>query len=428
MFSDKTTSAPQRKEKIVPTDPKLNPPQDAIPAQLGARAEGPPGLLDLLLALAERKWTILGITLAGGLIMAVVAFLIPPMYTATASIMPPQQQQSTASALLGQLSPLAAAAGSNLGLKTPADLYVAILRSRTIADDLVQAFDLRRLYHEPTVSEAKKVLARRSSFSTGRDPLITITVEDRDPKRAAAIANAYVEELYKQNGRLALTESAQRRLFFERQLEAQKKALADAEAALKATQERTGVLQVNSQVESVIQSMARLRAEVVSRDVALSSLKKAATPQNPEVVRQEAELAVLREELKKLEASGDPRRPGDPMILTSQVPKVGLEYVRALRDLKYNETLFELLSKQYEAARIDEAKETPVIQVVDSAVPPERRSGPQRALLVFAGAFFSGIVACLVAIVRTRFVGSENAEKLRLLRSALIGSRRKSAE
>jgi len=167
--------------------------------------------------------------------MAVVAFLIPPMYTATASIMPPQQQQSTATALLGQLAPIAAVAGSNLGIRSPADLYVAILRSRTIADDLVTAFDLRRLYDKQTMADARKVLARRTSFSTGRDPLITISIEDRDPKRAAAMANAYVSELYKQNGRLALTESAQRRLFFERQMEGQKKALADAEAALKAT-------------------------------------------------------------------------------------------------------------------------------------------------------------------------------------------------
>jgi uncharacterized protein involved in exopolysaccharide biosynthesis len=429
MFSDRK-GTPQSHEDTkndkAKMEPNLNSPPDAIPAQPETWVEEPPGpgLLDLLLALAERKWSILGITLAGGLITAIAVFLLPNMYTATASIMPPQQQQSTASALLGQLGPLAGAAGSNLGIKTPADLYIGILGSRTIADHLVQAFNLRQLYNEQTVSDARKVLAKRSKLSAGRDSLIKISVEDRDPKRAAAIANAYVEDLYKQNGRLALTESAQRRLFFERQVEAQKKALADAEAALRATQERTGVLQVNSQVESVILSMARLRAEIVSREVALSSLEKAATPQNPEVVRQQTELAALREQLQKLEASGDRRRPGDPMILPSQVPKAGLEYVRALRDVQYNETLFELLSKQYEAARIDEAKDAPVIQVVDSAVPPERKSGPQRALLTFAGTFFSGILACLIAFIRFRFGDPEDAEKLRLLRTRLIGAPR----
>jgi uncharacterized protein involved in exopolysaccharide biosynthesis len=401
----------------------LNPPQDAIPAQPETWAKEPPGLslLDLLLALAERKWFILTMTLAGGLIMATIAFLLPPMYTATASIMPPQQQQSTASALLGQLGPIAAVAGSNLGIKTPADLYVAILGSRTIADDLVHAFNLRQLYRVKTVTDARKILTSRSSFSTGKDPLIKISIEDHDPKRAAALANAYVDELYKQNGRLALTESAQRRLFFERQMEAQKKALAVAEAALKATQERTGVLQVTSQVESIIRSMAQLRAEIASREVALSSLKSAATAQNPEVARQEAEVAAMRDQLRKLESNNDPGRPGDPMILTSQVPKAGLEYVRALRDLKYNETLFELLSKQYEAARIDEAKEAPIIQVVDSAVPPERKSWPPRAVFALAGAVLCGVSACLIALAGIPFRNPQETEKLRLLKSRLIG-------
>jgi uncharacterized protein involved in exopolysaccharide biosynthesis len=405
----------------VPTDLIPNPPQDAIPTQPEPWAEEPPGrsLLDLLVALAERKWFILSMTLAGALVMTVIAFLLPPMYTATASIMPPQQQQSAASALLGQLGPIVG--GGALGIKTPADIYVAILGSRTIADDLIQSFSLRQLYGVPTVFDARKVLAKRSRISGGRDPLIKVAVEDRDPKRAAALANAYLEELSRQNGRLALTESAQRRLFFERQLEAQKKSLADAEVALKATQERTGVLQVTAQVESVIGNMARLRAGIAIREVALSSLESAATPQNPEVVRQQAELGALRQQLQKLETSGDPGGHGDTFIPTSLVPKVGLEYVRAVRDLKYNETLFELLLKQYEAARIDEAKEAPVIQVVDSAVPPERRSWPSRGGFAFGGAFGWGVLACLIVFANSRLSDPQDAARFRLLRSRLIG-------
>jgi uncharacterized protein involved in exopolysaccharide biosynthesis len=199
--------------------------------------------------------------------------------------------------------------------------------------------------------------------------------------------------------------------------------LADSEAALRSTQEKTGVLQVNAQVESVIQAMARLRAEIVSREVALSSLKNAATVQNPEVIREEAELSTLREQLRKLEASGDPQRPGDPLILTSQVPRAGLEYVRALRELKYHETLFELLSKQYEAARIDEAKDAPVIQIVDPAIPPERKSWPPRALFTIAGACCSGILACLLALIGHRFRNPAEAEKLRAIKNALFGRR-----
>jgi uncharacterized protein involved in exopolysaccharide biosynthesis len=344
------------------------------------------------------------------------------MYTGTASIMPPQQQQSSVSALLGQLGPLASAAtGGNLGLKTPGDLYVAILSSRTIADGLIRSFNLRQVYGVSTMFNARKRLKKRSDITGGKEPLIKVSVEDRDPKRAAALANAYLEELSRQNGRLALTESAQRRLFFERQLEAQKKSLADAEVALKATQERTGVLQVNAQVESVIGNMARLRAGIAVREVALSSLKSAATPQNPEVVRQEAELATLRGQLQKLEASGDSGGRGDTLIPTSLVPAVGLQYVRAVRDLKYNETLFELLLKQYEAARIDEAKDAPVVQIVDSAIPPERKSWPPRAAFGFGGAFGSGALACLIVLAGSRFRDPQDADKLRLLKRSLIG-------
>jgi uncharacterized protein involved in exopolysaccharide biosynthesis len=406
----------------VPTDIIPNPQQDAIATEPELWAVAPPrrGLLDLLLALAERKWFILSMTLAGGLVMTLIAFLLPPMYTATASIMPPQQQQSAVTALLGQLGPLASA-GGGLGIKTPGEIYVAILGSRTIADDLIHSFNLRKLYDVVTMYSARKMLARRSTITGGREPLIKVSVEDRDPKRAAALANAYLEELSRQNGRLALTESAQRRLFFERQLEAQKKSLADAEAALKATQERTGVLQVTAQVESVIGNMANLRGAIAGREVALSSLESAATPQNPEVVREKAELAAVREQLQKLEASSDSVGRGDPLIPTSLVPKVGLEYVRAVRDLKYNETLFELLLKQYEAARIDEAKEAPVVQVVDSAVPPDRKSWPPRAGFGFGGAFVYGVLACLFASASSRFRDPQDTDKLRLLKRSLFG-------
>ncbi len=360
-------------------------------------------------------------TAGGALLMGALSSLFPLMYTATTTIVPPQQQQSSASALLGQLAPFAAGTGGSLGIKTPADLYVAILGSRTVADDLIKTFNLRQIYQAPSASGARAVLAKRSNFSAGGGPLIKISVEDRDPKRAAALANGYLDELAKQNRRLALTESSQRRLFFESQLETQKRSLADAESALKVTQERTGVLQVNSQVESAIASMARLRAEVTGREVALSSLRNAATPQNPEVVRQETELATLRAQLQRLEANNDTGHPGDLMIPTSKVPKLGLEYLRAVRELKYNETLFELLSKQYEVARIDEAKDAPVIQVVDTALPPEHKSWPPRTEFALSGALAGGILAGVIAVTASRARDDQEAEKLHLLRRRLVG-------
>lgn len=377
-----------------------------------------PGLLDLLLIVAERKAFILWMTLAGGAVFAVAAFLLPARFTSTAVIVPPQHQQSMTMALLGELGPIAGLAGQDLGIKNPTDLYIGILGGRTIADSLVEKFKLQEAYDVKTVSDARQVLGSRSSFSAGKDSLIKIAVQDVDPKRAADMANAYVQELYHQTSRLALTESAQRRLFFEQKLENEKNLLADAEAALRSTQEKTGVLKVDAQVESVIQSMAQLRAAIVAREVALASLKTAATAQNPEVVRQESELASMRQQLQQLESRRGPQRAGDPLIPISKVPAVGLEYVRALRELKYHETLFELLAKQYEIARIDEAKDAPLIQVVDPAIPPELKSWPPRAVFTVAGAACFGLLACLLAFLERRFQHPAEAEKLRAIRNA----------
>jgi len=363
-------------------------------------------------------------SLAGALVAAVIVFIIPSTYTATATIMPPQQQQSSASSMLGQLGPIAAATGANFGLKVPADLYVGILGSRTIADELIHQFDLRQLYRKKTSDDTRKALAARSSIVAGvKDQLIRISVEDHNPQRAAAMANAYIEQLYKQTNRLALTESAQRRLFFEQEMDTQKTMLAGSEMALKATQERTGVLQVNSQVDSVISSMAQLRAGIATREVAISALKTGATDGNPQVVRQETELEALRQQLRQLESRTDPGRRGDTMIPTSEVPKAGLDYVRALRDLKYNETLFEVLSKQYEAAKIDEAKDAPVIQVIDYAVPPERNSGPYRTLLILTALAGCGCLASV--LVLGRFRDPEAFQRLCALPRVLIGLPRK---
>jgi len=380
-----------------------------------------PSLFDLLLVIARRKRLILGMAAAGAAIGAAVAFLLPPQFTSTTVIMPPAQQQSAASSLLGQLGPIAGLAGRDLGIKNPADLYVGILTGRTIADNLIRTFDLRTLYHVKTMVEARKRLAALSSISVGKDSLIKISVDDRDPRRSAALSNAYVDELYKQTSRLALTESGQRRLFFEQQVASEKSALADAEAALKTTQEKTGVIQVSSQVEAVIRSIAQVRAEIAGREVALQSLKSAATDRNPEVVRQGTELSALRAQLAKLEANAGKSRPGDLAIPASQVPQAGLEYTRALRELKYHETLFELLSKQYEVARIDEAKDAPILQVVDTAIPPERKSWPPRTLLTVAGGIGCGLFGCLIAFAGARLQNDAEAEKLRALRRAIWG-------
>ena len=256
-------------------------------------------------------------------------------------------------------------------------------------------FGLERVYSSKTKEDARRMLLDRASFTSGKDSMLKISVEDRNPQRASVLANAFITELNKQNNRLAISESSQRRLFFEREVEAEKNALGAAERALKETQQRTGVVEVSNQAQVVIGSIARLRAEIVVQEVSLQRLQMGATAENPEVANQQMALSALRSQLAKLEAGNARLGPGDPMIPVANVPEAGLEYLRAMREVKYHDSLLEVLAKQYEAARIDEAKEAPVIQVVDPAVPPERKSGPHRAVLSVLGAMVSAFAGAI---------------------------------
>lgn len=382
-------------------------------------------LFGALLALAEHKRLIVGMSMAGALLAGLAAFQMPNVYTATAVIMPPAPQRGNLSLLLGSSgSPIPGAQlGSGPGdlLRSPAELYMSLLSSRSVADDVVGGQGLQEYYRAKHLTGARSTLAGSTRLTTGKDSLIRIAVKDRDPKRAASIANAYIESLYRLNSRFAVTESAQRRQFFDRQLESEKKELLVAEAEMRAIQERTGLVQVNSQTEVVIRSMAQLRAEITSREVMLEGLLSGATDQNPEVIRQRSELETLRARLKQLQnAPGADSNSGMP---ASRLPGAGLEYLRALRNLKYHETLFEVLAKQRETARIDEAKQATVVQVVDYAVPPEVKSGPSRLLFVLLGGASQALLAMGIVLTRRTLREPEAADRWRTLRRALWSPR-----
>jgi tyrosine-protein kinase Etk/Wzc len=381
-------------------------------------------LLPWLLLLAQNKRIILAWTLASAGVALLVSLLIPNKYTATTLILPPQQTQSSATAMLGQLGALANLGGKDLGLKNPGDLYVGILKSRTIADDLINQFDLKHLYRDDRMADARADLSKHSTIETGKDSLISISFEDWDPKRAAQIANAYVDDLYKANQRLAVTEAAQRRLFYEKQLEAEKEALANAEVDLKKTQEATGLIQPNSQADAIIRSVASLRAQITAKEVQIQGMRSFSTEENPDLLRPLRELAALRAEMARLENSQNVGG-GNIQVPTGRVPQVGLEYTRKLREVKYHEQLFEILAKQYEAARIDEGRNASIIQVVDSAVEPDRKSSPKRVVIValtMTTAFFA--VLSYVLIMETFVRAQENplrATQITALKRLLIG-------
>jgi tyrosine-protein kinase Etk/Wzc len=375
-----------------------------------------PGL-DILLVLARDRWRIATITFAALLLGACFAFLLKSTFTATATILPPQAPQSSASALMGQLGSLASlGGGAGSLLKNPADMYVGILESRTIADHVIDQFHLQSFWKLKKREDVRKKLKSRAQFEAAKNGLIEINIKDPDPKLASDLANAFVDQLYRVNSTLAITEAGQRRLFFDQQLAEEKNALIVAENDLRSTQEKTGLIQLSGQASMAIRNIAEIQAEIADREVRMQAMRTFATDQNPELIRLHREIDTLREQLTKLQNDNQNMPLGDTQVPAGRVPAVGLEYVRKAREVKYHETLFDLLSRQYEAARIDEAKSAPIIQVVDRAVPPDKKSGPPRMLLTLGIGVIGFLGACLWsflngAILRMRQV-PESAAKL----------------
>ncbi len=392
-------------------------------------------LLDLLVVIARRRLLIFRLTLGIALAAVPAAFLLPSEYTATTSILPPQQSSSVGASLMAQLGSLGSAASlasGALGLKNPNDLQVALLKSETVEDAMIDHFHLMDLYHAKRRSEALKKLEKVVEIDNGaKDGLIRISVTDRDPRRAAELANGYVAEFKKFSSTLAVTEASQRRLFFEQQLTQAKDNLASAEENLKRTEQKTGLIQLDSQDRALIESVAQLRAQITAKEVQLRAMKSFAAGENPDLEVAEQELAGLRAEQSKMGAS--PTGVADaPLVPKGVMQESGLEYVRKLRDVKYFETIFDLLARQYEAAKVDEARQGAVVQVVDPALVPDRRSSPKRTLIVAGAAalgLFLGVVWAFAAEGLSRLENNP-AERLRLdaLRMTLAsGKARQSA-
>ena len=339
-------------------------------------------LLDLLIVLAKHKRLIIGITFGAALIAAILSLIMTPIYKAETKILPPQQGSSSmASQLVGQLGGLAGLAGGAIGLKTSNDLYIALLKSRPILDNMIDRLKLMEFYEVKSRDDARKTLV--GSLKTQDDKksgIVSIGIEGKDPIMAADIANAFVEELRDYNKKLALTEASQRRLFFEEHLKDAKEALIKSEEAMQGFQEKTGALKIDDQARAVIEGIAQLRAQIAAKEIELRVMRSFATPQNPDLQRVEAELGGLKVELAKIESRGGSGY--DPLMPTGRMPRVGTDFIRRMRDLKYNETLYEIMAKQYEMARLDEAKDAPIIQVIEKAIPPEKRIKPKRSQMV----------------------------------------------
>lgn len=350
-------------------------------------------VMRVLTVLARRKLLVIVPPLLAALTALAIGLNMPSVYLSMTKLLPPQQAQSGTAALLAQLGGAAAAVSGSASIKNPNDVYVAMLSSRTIADKLIERFKLRDIYRVKNQEKARLVLAEESVIKAGKDGLITVEVTDGDPQRAAAMANAYVEELLRLTKVIAVTEASQRRVFFEQQLESAKNELAAAELSLKNSLDSGGVISVDSDSRALIETVGRVRAQISAKEVQLSSARPFVTQNNPEYIRSQQELNSLKDELSRLQNG---RGPGAAVAPAS---KRGLENIKILRDVKYYQMLYELLAKQYEAARLDEAKDSSVIQVLDPAVAPERKAGPRILRMVAVSAALAGVVSVTLALL-----------------------------
>ncbi|MEM3112528.1 MAG: GNVR domain-containing protein, partial [Candidatus Anstonellales archaeon] len=357
-------------------------------------------ILDILIVLLKRKSLIFKLTISVVIIAAILSLILPSIYRAETRILPPQGSVSSVLGLLSQLGGETGLglAGGILGLKTPSDLYAGFLKSNTVLDRIIDRFKLMELYDiEYRVDARKELLDNIDVSIDSKSGIITLEVEDKDPERAAQMANAFVEELKNLTRGLAITEASQRRLFFEEELRNTKLSLMKAEEEFKKLQEKTGALKIEKQAEAVIEGIAELRAQIAAKEVELRVMRTYSTPNNPDLQKAEEALRAMKAELRKLEEKGSTNP--DPLMPTGRMPEVGIEYIRKLRDMKFNETLYELLTKAYETARLDEAQDAVVIQVIDKAIPPDKRAKPKRTLMVLIAGFSGFFLSVFIAFI-----------------------------
>jgi tyrosine-protein kinase Etk/Wzc len=376
---------------------------------LPEQADDEISLLDLLQTIVDNlRLLVLG-PLAVGVLTLGITFLIPPTYTAKTQFLPPQQQQSAAAGLLQSLGGLGGLAGAAAGLKNPADQFIAYMKSNAVQDGLIERFKLQDRYDQKYKTDARKELTQNTRIAGGKDGLISVEFDDKDPQFAADVANAYVEELRSVLSRLAVTEAQQRRLFFEKQLVQAKDKLTAAEQTLRATGISDSVLKSNP--ASAVAGIAALKAQVTAQEVKVGAMRGYLAETAPDFKQAMTELANLRAQMVKQDKDD-----------TSNAPAGQGDYVSKYREFKYHETLFELFAKQYELARVDEAREGAVIQVLDAAQPPEKKAKPQKALTAIMATLAFGVALLLFIFMRQAMrkasVSNESAQKLATLKAS----------
>jgi uncharacterized protein involved in exopolysaccharide biosynthesis len=395
------------------------------------------GILDYLIALLNwRKWLIVNF-LVVSILSAGISLMLPKWYLASSTIMPPQQDMG----LFG-LSRLANSIpfggmgldflkGGNVGYT-----YLAILKSRTVLDRLIDDYDLMAFYEYPENErdKARKAVSANLDFNLNKEGTITVTVLDRDPNRAADMANALVSYLDSLNVILNIEKARNNRIFIERRFTQNKDDLKSAEEELKAFQEKFGAISLPAQAEAAISGAAAIQAQIMFEEVELGVKQKYLAATHENVVQSKNKVAELRKKLSEMQFgnhTGAANGSSKSMAILpplAEVPELGLQYARHLRELEVQKTLYELLIQQYELAKIEEAKTIPTVQVLDRAVPPERKYKPKRSLIVIFSALSTTIILVMFILVieRIRLLQHEDPERYAKLAKVVPGMKRPS--
>lgn len=350
-------------------------------------------LLELLTALVKRKRLIIAITLTAAVASVIYSLLLSPIYTATAKVLPPQKEGGNLTTALGQLGGIAAAVGLGGGFGGSAELYVSLLKSRSVADAVIKQLDLMNEFKAKTADDARRKFGVTVKVQAGaKDGVITISADALKPEMAARLVNATVEELGRRSVQLNLAKVNNDRVFLEKRLEIVRKDLRKAEDEMRIFAQQNKAIQVDTQAKASIDGIAKLKAELASREVQLAAKRSYQTDESPEVQILVAGMDRLKSELGALAGSGGGNGDGIPAV--GNVPSLVLEYTRRLREVQTQGAILEQLSKQYELAKINENRDTSTLQILDEAVVPDTKSKPKRALIVIIAtftAFFSAI-------------------------------------
>lgn len=351
-------------------------------------------LIDIVIAVGEEKWTIFWIAFVCAAIGVVMSLRMTDIYTAKTTFLPPQQSQSGAANALASLGGLAGMAGGSLGIKSHDEMYVTFLQSATLQNNLIARLNLQAIYKQEKLGDVRAVLSGIVKITADKKAgLISVEVDDKSPAFAAELANNYVVELRKMLENFAVTDAQQRRVYFERLIVKTKDSLAAAELKSKIAQNTSGIISLDAQATSAITASSELRAQIAMREVQIQATGSYATARNPDMQRLAAELAGLRNQLDRLEQGSNQNSSADKSINA-------MANLRAFREVKYQEAILETLIKQYEVARVEEAKEGPLIQQLDVATAPERKSKPRRSIVVLTAAMGGLILGFLIAFLR----------------------------